>query len=190
VNQQSIWKWTSIGIIAATGAWAKVPYLIQILLLMMGLDIISGLIAAISTRSLNSSIMAKGLFKKLAIFPLLALLHLIEKPLNLPFEFESVAAMAYMVYESLSIIENCARAGVPIPAVIVSALAKAKVKTATQEEIAREFDGTETTAMSVTKSSEIVKTPASEPDLKVEKKVTVLEETHVTPVKPEDKPNS
>lgn len=175
----AIWKWITIGSAAVIGEWARIPNTVQILIMLMGLDIVSGICAAIATRTVNSSIMLRGMFKKLAVFPLLALLHIIEKPLNLGFEFEAVAALAFIVYESMSVIENCANAGVPIPSVIVSALAKAKVKTATAEEIREEF---EQTSVTVKTSSEIVKTPDSQPDLRVEKKTTVLEEKHVEPL--------
>lgn len=148
----------------------------------MGLDVISGLFAAGSNRALNSSIMYKGLFKKCAVFPLLALLHIIEKPLNIAFELESVAAFAFVVYESMSIVENCATAGVPIPSVIVDALAKAKIKTYSADDIHSQFG--DQTKLTVAKSTDIVKTPDSSPDLKIEKTTTTLEEQHVEPIQP------
>lgn len=183
-NLYLVGKWMTILTTALAGEWVKVPYTVQILIMLMGLDILSGVIAAIGTKSLNSSIMAKGLFKKFAVFPLLALLHIIEKPLALPFEFESLAALAYIVYEAMSIVENCANAGVPIPAVIVSTLAKAKIRTATPQEVRREFAEENQSTMSISKSTEIIKTADSSPDLKVNKTVTVVEEKHITPMPP------
>ncbi len=184
MNDSAVAKWTTIVSVAIAGEWLKVPHPVQILILMMGLDILSGIIAAIASKTLNSSMMWRGLFKKFAVFPLLAMLHIIEKPLALPFEFESLAAMAFIVYESMSIVENSAIAGLPVPAVIVDALAKAKVKTVSPEEIRRQFSGGDLTKMSVDTSTEVIKTPDSSPDLKIEKKITTLEETHVTPIPP------
>lgn len=178
-------KWSMIFLAAIAGAWLKIPHAVQILILMMGLDILSGIIAAIATRTLNSSMMVRGLFKKLAVFPLLAMLHIVEKPLTLPFEFETLAAIAFIVYEAMSITENAALAGLPVPAVIVAALAKAKIQTATPDEIHRQFSGAEQTKMSVDTSTQVVRTPDSSPDLKIEKKVTTLEETHVSPIPPD-----
>lgn len=177
-------------IIACTGiagAWMRIPHTVQILIMIMGLDVLSGIIAAVSTQTLNSSVMARGLFKKLAVFPLLALLHITEKPLALPFEFESMAALAFIAYEAMSIVENCALAGVPIPKVIVSFLAKAKVSTASPDDIKREFS---TTTMSTSTTSEIVKTPDSQPDIKVDKVVTIVEQQHISPVPPETTPKT
>jgi toxin secretion/phage lysis holin len=183
MNSSSAAKWIMIASIAVTGVWIRIPHTIQILLMLMGLDVVSGIIAAVVVKSVNSSVMVRGLFKKLAVFPLLGLLHIVEQPLSLPFEFESIAALAFIVYEAMSIIENCATAGLPIPAVIVSALARAKVRAATPEEIQREFGESNETKLSVSKETEIIKTPDSSPDMKVEKVVTVMEEKHVAPVR-------
>lgn len=163
-------KWWLIGNVALVGAWAKIPHTVQVLIALMALDILSGLIAAGKTRTLNSSVMVKGLYKKLAVFPLLALLHIVETPLALPFEFESMAALAFIAYEAMSIVENCATAGAPIPAVVVSALAKAKIKTSSPEEIRKEFSE-ETVQVAVTKTNT---TPAG---VKVEKQETTTVST-------------
>ncbi len=167
--------------VSVAAAWMRIPHMVQVLLMIMGLDLISGILAAIATKSVNSSLMLKGLFKKLSVLPLLALLHIIEAPLNLPFEFESVAVVAFILYEAMSIVENAARAGVPIPAVIVSTLAKAKIKTATEEDIRKEFESSEVKVI-VNKSSEILKTSEGLPDLKVDTTVTSKVEKHVEPV--------
>lgn len=176
------WKWMIISGSSLAGLWMKIPYTVQVLLMLMGLDILSGLCAAFVQKQLNSSVMLRGLFTKAAVFPLLALLHIIEQPLNLPFNLAGMGAIAFIVYESMSIIENCANAGVPIPAVIVTALAKAKIPTATAADIHREFAVGDTTSVAVNKSTEIIKTPPTQPDLKVDKTTTVVEEKHVEPI--------
>lgn len=179
-NLYALSKWSLIAHVAIVGTWAKIPHTVQILIALMGIDILSGVISAAATKSLNSSIMVKGLFKKLAVFPLLALLHIVETPLALPFEFESMAALAFIAYEAMSIVENCATAGVPIPAVVVGALAKAKIKTASVEDIRREFSE-ETVQVAVTKTNT---TPAG---VKVEKQETTTVSTK-TEVPTTDKP--
>lgn len=175
-------KWYTIASVSIVGAWMRVPHTVQLLLMVMGLDILSGIFASFGSKTMSSSVMVKGLFKKLAVFPLLVLLHLTEKPLNLPFEFESLAALAFIAYESMSIIENCAVAGVPIPTKLVEALAQAKFKTSTPEEIRQQFERGNQSKRSFTHSTEIVRTPGDAPDLEVEKTVTVLEEKKVTPI--------
>lgn len=183
---QQLWKWTVIAATATVGAWFRIPHAIQILVMLMGLDVLTGLIAAARTHSLNSSVMVKGLFQKIAVFPLLAMLHIVESPLKLTFEFETLAACAFILYEAMSITENAARAGVPIPTVIVNALVKAKIQTSNADDIQRQFSGSNETKLSVSKSSEIVKTSDSLPDLKVDETVTVLKERHVEPIAPKE----
>ncbi len=185
MTQQFWGKWTAIVTLGFVGAWTHIPHTVQILLILMGLDVLSGLIAAGRTRSLNSSVMVRGLFQKLAVFPLLVMLHVVEAPLKLSFELESVIACAFILYEAMSITENAARAGVPIPKVVVDALVKAKIKTASADEIRKQFSIGDETKVSLGESSEIVKTPDSQPDLKVNKKITVLEETHVEQIPPD-----
>ncbi|MDP9112450.1 MAG: phage holin family protein [Acidobacteriota bacterium] len=185
--QQFIWKWSTIAAFATMGAWMRLPHAIQILLMLMGLDILTGLIAAGRSKTLNSSIMVKGLFQKLAVFPLLAMLHIVESPLKLAFEFETLAACAFILYEAMSITENAARAGVPIPTVIVNALVKAKIQTSSADDIKRQFGPSgpvDETKLTVSNSTAIVKTPDSQPDLKVDKTATLLEETHIEPIVP------
>lgn len=179
-----LWKYTSLAAISVAAGWSRLAPPIQTLLILMGLDVVSGIIAAIGQGKVSSGIMLRGIFKKLGVFPLLALLHVIEKPLNIPFEFESIAAMAFIVYEAMSIIENCATAGVPIPSVIVDALAKAKIKTATPEQIHAQFEGSDELKSTVKSSTQIIPTPAGQPDIKVDKIVTLIEEKHVAPVEP------
>ena len=177
------WKWAIIGASGIGGLWIRTPHSIQILLMVMGLDVISGVFASVVHKSASSTSFVRGVFTKLAVFPLLALLHLCEEPLNLPFEFESIAAVAFIMYEAMSIVENCARAGVPIPAVIVTTLAKAKIKTISPDDIRKEFAGDSRT-VSVQDKSEIVKTPDDVPDMMVTTKETLLVEKHVEPIPP------
>lgn len=187
LTEQSVWKWITIASLGIAGAWLRLPNPIQILLWLMLFDIVSGLIAAVANWKLNSSVMLKGLCMKAVVFPVLATLHLVEAPLKLSFEFETVAAIFFIVMEGMSIIENAARAGLPIPTFIVKAFAKAKIQTSNRAEIEREFSGGDYSKMSLIESSGIVKTPDSSPDLKVAKTVAILEEQHVTPVPPATK---
>lgn len=182
MNQQFFGKWITVAAVSAVGAWQHAPYTIQVLLMMMGLDILSGIFAAASQKKLNSSIMLKGLIKKCAVFPILGALHIVEKPLNISFQLEAVAALAFIVYEVMSIIENAALAGVPIPQVVVDALAKAKVPAATPEEIEEAFKVKREQHISEESTTGVIKTPPGLPDQKVDTKTTVIEEKVTAPI--------
>lgn len=178
-------KWAIISGVAVTAIWVRFPKIFQTLITLMALDVASGILASFVMRRMSSSVMLRGLIAKLAVFPFLAFLHIVEQPLSLPFDLELIGALGFIVYESMSIVENSANAGVPIPIIVVRALAKAKVRTATPAQIKSEFEATETN-MSVTESTEVLKTPPSEPDLRIDKKTTVFEERHIEPIKPKE----
>lgn len=191
MNPHPIGKWLTIASGSIAGAWLRVPHTIQILLYMMALDFISGVLAAAATSTLSSKKMFRGVMKNLAILPTLAMLHLIERPLaeppfNMHIELETLAAYAFLIYTALSIVENSARGGLPVPSFIVSTLAKAKIKSATAEEIHQAFANGDSTTLSAYEGSKIIKTPEGMPDLKLEKKVTVIEEQHLSPIPPND----
>lgn len=179
------WKWYTLSATAIGGMWMRIPHITQVLLIVMGFDILSGLCAAFYQKKLNSSVMLRGLVTKAGMFILIGLVHVIEEPLNLTlFSGQAGLSLALIIYEVMSILENLANSGVPIPTVLVAALAKVKIPTATGDQIRKEFAGEETSTMTVEKSSEIIKTPDSSPDLRVELTKTMIEQKSVAPVKP------
>ena len=104
------------------GGW---DVLAQALVLLMGLDVLGGLIQAFYERKLNSSIMRKGIIRKTGYFAAIALAVLIDRAL-----FQSAPAfrtlvLSYLcVNEALSVLEHLAAIGVPIPAQLRQALEK------------------------------------------------------------------
>ena len=100
-----------------------------VLLGFMGLDIATGILAAFASRTLDSAVSFRGITKKvlaLLIVVAAAVLGANSQSLGLSFELPLGEAVAiyYIVNEALSVIENAARAGVPIPPVLTDALAK------------------------------------------------------------------
>jgi len=107
---------------ALIGGW---DMLAQALVLLMGLDVLGGLIQAFYEKRLNGSIMRKGLLRKTGYFAAIALAVLIDRAL-----FQSAPAfrtlvLSYLcVNEALSVLEHLAAIGVPLPAQIKRALEK------------------------------------------------------------------
>lgn len=95
------------------GEWTPA---LNTLLTLMILDYISGLLAAyINPRlALNSQKGFKGIARKIFILLIVALAHHIDVALGTS-EIITVAVWFYIGNEGLSIIENAAKAGVPIP---------------------------------------------------------------------------
>lgn len=99
---------------------------IQCLLIAIVIDYLSGLIKAFVTKTLSSKIGARGLLKKVAILLVVMLAVLIDRVTG-----ESGAIRTLVIYylvanEGLSITENLAQAGVPMPKIIKDALKSLK----------------------------------------------------------------
>lgn len=104
-----------------------IPAAIWALLGMMALDILSGVIvAAVIEHNLSAKIYCAGIAKKVLMLLVCAAAHLAMKPLNLGFDAGVMVASAYILNELISIMENCDRGNVPLPAWLLSALLRTK----------------------------------------------------------------
>lgn len=113
----------SIGGVLASylfGGWGA---LLGILLAFVIIDYITGFIAAGAEGKLSSEVGFKGIAKKILIFVLVAVAHLLDEALggnnNI---FRDAVIFFYLANELLSIIENAGRAGLPIPEVLKNAV--------------------------------------------------------------------
>lgn len=114
-------KWVVAVIVAQ---WASIPTAIHFLIWFMMLDFATGIIAAFVQKRLSSTASLRGITKKVLILIVILTAHLIERAFGLELGLEKIAALGYTANEAISIIENCAHAGVWIPQQIVDALAK------------------------------------------------------------------
>lgn len=90
--------------------------LIYALIAFVVIDYITGLMAAVIEKKLSSEIGFKGIFKKVLIFTLVGIghiidFHLIEKGSAV----RTAVIFFYLSNEGLSIIENASKVGLPIP---------------------------------------------------------------------------
>lgn len=118
-------KWVLAAVLAY---WAMLPYMVQLLIGVMGADVVSGLLAAFVRKELCCEYGLRGLVKKTLVLLLVGVTHLIGEPLNLGIDLANVVALGYIANELISITENCVLAGVPVPQQLSEALAKFKVK--------------------------------------------------------------
>ena len=112
---------TSIGAISGYlfGEWSV---LLQILLAFVIIDYISGLIASGTEGKLSSKIGLRGIAKKIMIFVLVAVGHLVDKALGDGSMIQNAVIFFYLGNELLSIIENAGRTGLPVPEQIKNAV--------------------------------------------------------------------
>lgn len=106
--------------------WVSVPAAVQALLVLMTIDYVTGLLRAVVRRDLCSATGLKGLVKKTLMMLLVVVAHFLVRTLHVGFDFGSTVATAFAVNEAISIVENCAEAGVPIPTALLEVLIRAK----------------------------------------------------------------
>ena len=103
--------------------WGGWNALLGILLAFVIIDYMTGFIAAGAEGKLSSQVGFKGIAKKIMIFILVAVAHLIDQALggdkNI---FRDATIFFYLANELLSIIENAGRAGLPIPKQLTNAV--------------------------------------------------------------------
>ena len=102
------------------GGWSA---LLGILLAFVIIDYITGFIAAGAEGKLSSEVGFKGIAKKILIFVLVAVAHLLDEALGGNNDiFRDAVIFFYLANELLSIIENAGRAGLPIPETLKNAV--------------------------------------------------------------------
>lgn len=94
------------------GGWSA---LLTILLTFVVLDYITGVAAAAKEGKLNSEVGAWGIVRKVGIFVIVAVAHLVDRALGDAHLFRDAAIFFYLANELLSMIENAGRLGAPIP---------------------------------------------------------------------------
>lgn len=184
-------KWIVASVVAV---WAGFPLAIHALIIFMGFDFLTGIVRAATQGKLSSEVSMKGLLKKAAMLLAVLFVHLMDGliPQIIGFDsmelgLEKIFAIYLIFNEIISIVENLDGAGVKFPGPVVAALSKVKKLTpaaATEAEIDELTGAGDSTKFTKSKSTEIVKTPGSQPDLKVETDTSILEKKHVEPIPP------
>lgn len=86
------------------------------LLVFITLDYITGVMVAIVEKNLSSDIGFRGIFRKVLIFVMVALAHIVDsKIIQTGTGIRTAVILFYASNEGISIIENSAKLGLPIP---------------------------------------------------------------------------
>lgn len=95
-----------------------------------GADILTGLLQAGINNCYNSSVMRKGLYRKLGEIACVILAYVVSVAISLPINITAFVSIYIVVMEFISVLENLSAAGVPFPIWILRKLKKAADKLA------------------------------------------------------------
>ena len=98
-----------------------------VLIAFMVLDYITGLLRAWINKEVSSDVGLKGIARKTVIFIVLIVAVLLDRLLNTgTWVFRTLICYFYIANEGISLLENCAGLGLPIPDKLKYALAQLK----------------------------------------------------------------
>ena len=111
------------GIAYFLGGW---DIAIQTLLICMIVDYITGICNAFYEKKLNSNIGIKGIIKKIGYLLIIGITVLLDRLIGDTGAIRTTVIYIFVANEMLSIIENWAGMGLPIPAVLLDKLEQLK----------------------------------------------------------------
>lgn len=113
---------------AAVGGWlgyfvGGVDGLLTALIVFMVIDYITGLMCAVEDKKLSSAVGFKGIFKKVLIFALVGIGHILDtRVIGSGSVMRTAVIFFYLSNEGVSLLENAAYLGLPIPQKLKSVL--------------------------------------------------------------------
>ena len=114
--------WTTIQVIfAAIGGWlgwflGGCDGLLIALLAFVAIDYVTGVMCAIVDKKLSSAVGFKGIFKKILIFALVGVGHILDTMvIGTGSVLRTAVIFFYLSNEGISLIENAGHLGLPIP---------------------------------------------------------------------------
>lgn len=112
------------GVIMLMGGW---DHPLQVLVILVALDWISGVLASGVSGRINSSVGWKGIAKKVGYFVLVAVASTVDGLIVTGIPAVRIAVVLMLAgNEGISILENLTELGIPIPGFLRSALEKAR----------------------------------------------------------------
>lgn len=109
--------------------------LITILFILMVIDIITGLAKAVKNRNLWSRKSLFGFARKVLVFLIITVANLLDLLMNLNGTLVLATVTFYILNEVLSITENSAQIGIPLPDRLMEVIEVVNKKSETQKEV-------------------------------------------------------
>jgi len=130
---KEIWNWIQLALTAAGGAlgwfFGGLDGFLYALIAFVAADYVTGVLCAIVNKQLSSEVGFKGIFKKVLIFILVGIAHIIDSQLiGQGAVLRTAVIFFYCSNEGVSILENATRLGLPVPAKLKAVLEQLKDK--------------------------------------------------------------
>jgi toxin secretion/phage lysis holin len=134
MDMKEIWYWTQFGFVAVGGwlGWVLggLDGFVYALIAFVVVDYATGVMCAIVEKKLSSDIGFRGIFKKVTIFAMVAVGHMVDThiigPAGTIGDYSAIRTAViffYIANEGMSLLENASRLGLPIPQKLKDALA-------------------------------------------------------------------
>ena len=142
---KEIWNWIQLALTAAGGAlgwfFGGLDGFLYALIAFVAADYVTGVLCAIVNKQLSSEVGFKGIFKKVLIFILVGIAHIIDSQLiGQGAVLRTAVIFFYCSNEGVSILENATRLGLPVPAKLKAVLEQLKDKGGKADAATKEDD--------------------------------------------------
>lgn len=142
---KEIWNWIQLALTAAGGAlgwfFGGLDGFLYALIAFVAADYVTGVLCAIVNKQLSSEVGFKGIFKKVLIFILVGIAHIIDTQLiGQGAVLRTAVIFFYCSNEGVSILENATRLGLPVPAKLKAVLEQLKDKGGKADAATKEDD--------------------------------------------------
>lgn len=117
---KTAWTWLQV-IFTSVGGWfgwllGGLDGFLYALIALVVIDYLTGVMCAVLEKRLSSEVGARGIFKKVLIFSLVAVGHIVDSQLiQTGSAIRTAVIFFYLSNEGISILENTAKIGLPIP---------------------------------------------------------------------------
>jgi toxin secretion/phage lysis holin len=122
---QNILKWLAAVVAVAFGWIGDMPSVIRILLIVMALDVFTGVAQAVIKKNLDSGVAFNGVAKKAVTLIIVALTYIVASQIagvDASAPIGQAVAGFYIAVEVISILEKADAIGIPIPEFLRAAL--------------------------------------------------------------------
>ena len=126
MKAETVWNYLQVGFVGIGGflGWALggMDGFVYMLITFVVIDYLTGIMCAVVEKKLSSEVGFRGIFKKITIFAMVAVGHMVDThiigPVGLVGDYAAIRTAViffYLANEGLSMLENSVRLGLPIP---------------------------------------------------------------------------